>query len=128
MARITPFLLSAVLGIARAGCNSGGEPGPVGAQGPREGRISAMAAVVWACPLENWDLGSDDGCDPIETGTAIKIHRRGVRPKYRHGPFALIEYDHEGTTKTQYVIDMNVTPLDEDDPTIDDLLRRERAD
>ena len=85
---------------------------------PVPGRISAMAAVVWACPLNGWEIGSDDGCDPIDTGTPIKIHKRNVRPEYRHGPFALIEYTHEGETKIQYVKDSTVTPLGEDPPTI----------
>ena len=83
------------------------------------GRISAMAPVVWACPLNGWNIGSDDGCDPIDTGTAIKIHKRNVRPEYRHGPFALIEYTHEGKTKIQYVKNNTVTPLDEDPPLVD---------
>jgi len=92
----------------------------------RPGRVTAMAAVIWACPLENWRLGQDDGCDPIETGTMIKIHRTGVRPEYPHGPFTLIEYAAGGKTKTQYVIDNTVTPLGKDDPSVEDLLERER--
>jgi hypothetical protein len=97
-----------------------------GADEPKPGRVTAMAAVIWACPLENWRLGQDDGCDPIETGTAIKIHRRGVRPEYPHGPFALIEYTVNEKTKIQYVIDNTVTPIGEDDPTVEDILERER--
>ena len=96
------------------------------AKKPEPGRVTAMAAVIWACPLENWRLRDDDGCDPIETGTAIKIHQRGVRPEYPHGPFALIEYTADGVTKLQYVIDNTITPLGENDPTVEDLLERER--
>ena len=101
------------------------ERGEQQADNIQAGRVTALAETIWACPLENWRLGQDDGCDPIATGTAIKIHRRGVRPNYPHGPFALIEYTHEGTAKIQYVIDSTVTPLGEDDPTIEDLLERE---
>lgn len=90
----------------------------------KAGRVTAMAAVIWACPLDNWRLGQDDGCDPIDTGTAIKIHRRGVRPEYPHGPFALIEYTVGEKTKIQYVIDNTVTPLGEDDPTVEEILER----
>jgi len=91
----------------------------------KAGRVTAMAAVIWACPLENWRLGQDDGCDPLETGTTIKIHRRGVRPEYSHGPFALIEYTIGSTTKIQYVIDNTVTPLDENEPSVEEILQRE---
>ena len=58
--------------------------------------------------------------------TAIKIHRRGVKSEYPHGPFALVEYTKAGKTKIQYVIDNTVTPLKEDDPTVEDLIERER--
>jgi len=92
----------------------------------KPGRVTAMAEVIWACSLENWRLSQDDGCDPIETGTAIKIHERGVKSEYPHGPFALIEYDRDGTTKLQYVIDNTVTPLGEAEPTVEELLKRER--
>jgi hypothetical protein len=92
----------------------------------KPGRVTAIAPVIWACPLESWRLGQDDACDPIETGTVIRIHRRGVRPEYPHGPFALIEYNHAGITKTQYVIDSTVTPADQDDPTLETLIERER--
>ena len=91
---------------------------PAGADDAKPGRVTAMAAVIWACPLENWRRGDDEGCDPIETGTPINIHRRGVRPEYPHGPFALIEYTSGGKSKIQYVIDNTVTPLGEDDPTV----------
>lgn len=94
------------------------------AESVKTGRVTAIAAVIWACPLENWRLGQDDGCDAIETGTRIKIHRRSVRPEYPHGPFALIEYNVSARTKIQYVIDSTVSPLDEDDPSLEDLLGR----
>ena len=42
-----------------------------------------------------------------------------MRPEYRHGPFALIEYTHEGKTKIQYVKSSTVTALGEDPPTIE---------
>ena len=44
-----------------------------------------------------------------------------TRPEYRHGPFALIEYMHEGKTKMRYVKNNTVTPLGEDTPTIKSL-------
>jgi hypothetical protein len=91
---------------------------------PKPGRVTAVAPTIWACPLASWQLGDDDGCDPIETGTAIKIHKQGVRPELPHGPFALIEYTHGGVTKIQYVIDSTVTPLGEDDPTVEDAVDR----
>ena len=101
-----------------------GVPSIANADDPQPGRVTAMAAVIWACPLENWRRGDDTGCDPIDTGTAIEIHRRGVRPEYPHGPFALIEYTVGGKTKIQYVIDNTVTPLGEDDPTVEEILER----
>ena len=38
--------------------------------------------------------------------------------------FALIEYSYKGMQKMKYVIDINVTPVDEDEPTIEDLVKR----
>jgi hypothetical protein len=94
---------------------------------PVPGRVTAIAPVIWACPLEAWRLRQDDACDPIETGTSIKILQRGVKPDYPHGPFAQIEYSIKGATKIQYVIDNTVTPLGEDDPSIEEIIEREKS-
>lgn len=98
---------------------------PVSARDPVEGRVVALAPVIWACPLENWNLGDDDGCDPIETGTPVRIFERGIRPDYRHGPFAQIEYTTtEGKKKIQYVKDSTVAPIGEH-PSVSDMIERE---
>jgi hypothetical protein len=80
----------------------------------REGRISVFAVVVRACPLAKWRLGGEDGCDALKAGTRVEIHRRNIHPEYPDGPFALVEYRHEGTQKLQYVKDIYVVPLEED--------------
>ena len=80
---------------------------------PRDGWISSMAPIVWACPLGSWRIAHDDGCDPIETGTVVTIHRRTIAPGIPHGPFALIEYTHDDLQKLQYVKDINVTLLED---------------
>lgn len=89
------------------------------------GRVTAIAPVIWACPLDDWAAGRDDRCDPIDTGSAVVIFDRNVKPEGRHGPFALIEYTVGGRTKRQYVKDINVTPNGEDTPPMESLLRRE---
>ena len=61
-------------------------------------------------------------CDPIETGTAIRIHWRGVAPEVPHGPFALVEYIHEGQTKIQYAEKAKLHP------TCDAFDEHQRAD
>lgn len=114
----TAFIISCLCTIAATGLAEEAK------QQPREVRITAVAPVIWACPLENWRLRDDDGCDPIDMGTRVKIYRRNVRAEYPHGPFALIEYTHERKQKLQYLKDMNVTPLEEDDPAIEDLIEQ----
>ena len=112
--------------ISLAACDADVQSGETEELSPTQGRISAMAPVVWACPLENWRRGDDDGCDPITTGTRIEIHNRNIRPEYPHGSFALIGYTHEGVKKMQYVQDLNVTPLGQDEPTVEELHKRVR--
>ena len=92
-------------------------------QTPVEGRITADVTTVWACPLEDWNLGRDAACDPLMNGTAVRIHQRGVRPEYRHGPFAKIEYEYEGARQVKYVKNLVVTPLGEKRSTLDDDIR-----
>ncbi len=99
------------------------EPKQAGTRGAAPGRITALAPTIWACPLENWRLGRDDGCDPVPTGTRVTILQRGARPEYPHGPFALVEYEHRGATKAQWVINNTVTPLGEDEPTVEDIVK-----
>jgi hypothetical protein len=86
-----------------------------------------MSDYVWACPLLNWGNGDDSGCDPIATGTAVWIHKCGISPQTRHGPFCRIEYEVGGVRKIQHIKDVGtVTPLDEDDPTVWEILERMR--
>ena len=118
------LVLASSLCVVLAACDANRQTAMGGESAPIQGRISAMAPIVWACPLENWRRGDDDGCDPIATGTRIEIRKRNIHPEYPHGPFALIGYTHEGVQKMQYVIDLNVTPLGEDEPTVEELRDR----
>ncbi len=123
---IIHLVLATSLYAVVCACDSNSQSAKTEETRPTQGRISAMAPVVWACPLENWRRGDDDGCDPIDTGTRIEIHKRNIRPEYPHGPFALIGYTHEGAQKMQYVIDLNVSPVGEDEPTVEELHERVR--
>ena len=97
------------------------------AASPTPGRITSISDYVWACPLLNWGTGDDSGCDPIATGTAVWIHKCGISPQTRHGPFCRIEYEAGGVRKIQHIKDVGtVTPLDEDDPTVWEILARMR--